>query len=66
MSQFSLDSTEIERRSASFEPRAAGTGIVFISHRLTEVLLLTDRVTVMKDGAIVSTLENDGITQGLR
>ncbi len=60
----SLDSGEIERLIGILRAlRAAGTGIVFISHRLTEVLLLTDRITVMKDGAIVSTVRNDGITQ---
>ncbi|MBV8378122.1 MAG: ATP-binding cassette domain-containing protein [Verrucomicrobia bacterium] len=42
--------------------RSAGTGIVFISHRLPEVLEFADRITVMKDGEIVSTLENKGLT----
>jgi ribose transport system ATP-binding protein len=43
--------------------RMAGTVIVFISHRLPEVLEFADRITVMKDGEIVSTLENEGITE---
>jgi ABC-type sugar transport system ATPase subunit len=30
--------------------REQGTGIVYISHRLSEVLALSDRVTVLKDG----------------
>jgi len=30
--------------------RDQGTGIVYISHRLSEVLALSDRVTVLKDG----------------
>lgn len=30
--------------------REEGTGIVYISHRLSEVLTLSDRVTVLKDG----------------
>jgi ribose transport system ATP-binding protein len=60
----SLDQTEIERLNGILRSlRATGTGIVFISHRLTEVLRLADRITVMKDGAIVSTVENNGITQ---
>src|ERR1700722_11126933 len=43
--------------------RTAGTGIVFISHRLPEVLELADRITVMKDGEIVSTLENRELSE---
>jgi ribose transport system ATP-binding protein len=37
--------------------RLAGTGVsfVYISHRLNEVFTITDRVTVMKDGQVVST-----------
>ena len=33
--------------------RAAGTAIVFISHRLPEVFAIADRITVMKDGEMV-------------
>ena len=32
-----------------------GVGIVYISHRLEEVLSIADRVTVMKDGEVVGT-----------
>jgi ABC-type sugar transport system ATPase subunit len=32
-----------------------GKGIVFISHRLEEVLSISDRITVMKDGKVVTT-----------
>jgi ribose transport system ATP-binding protein len=60
----SLDPAEIERLIGILRGlRAGGSAIVFISHRLTEVLRLTDRITVMKDGAIVSTVANNGITQ---
>ena len=35
--------------------RARGVGIVYISHRLEEVFLLADRVTVLRDGEFVAT-----------
>jgi len=34
---------------------ATGVAFIYISHRLNEVFEITDRVTVMKDGAVVST-----------
>jgi ribose transport system ATP-binding protein len=43
--------------------RAAGTGIVFISHRLREVLNLADRITIMKDGKVVETVVNAGLSE---
>jgi ABC-type sugar transport system ATPase subunit len=35
--------------------RARGVGIIYISHRLEEVFLLADRVTVLRDGEFVAT-----------
>lgn len=37
-----------------------GVGIIFISHKLNEVLEITDRLTVMRRGEVVARLENDG------
>jgi ribose transport system ATP-binding protein len=60
----SLDPAEAEQLGKILAGlRAAGTGIVFISHRLPEVLEFADRITVMKDGEIVATLENKGIAE---
>ena len=42
--------------------RAEGVGIVYISHRLEEVLSIADRVTVMKDGQVVATRPAAGLT----
>ena len=43
--------------------RAQGLGIVYISHRLEEVLALGDRVTVFRDGSHIVTRAIDGLTQ---
>ncbi|WP_165354736.1 ATP-binding cassette domain-containing protein [Tropicimonas sp. IMCC6043] len=45
------------------ELRAAGTAIVFISHRIPEVQAIADRVTVMKDGVITGTLSAQEATE---
>ena len=34
-----------------------GVGILYISHRLREVFQLSDRITVIKDGGVVKTLD---------
>jgi len=48
--------------SAIEDYAAAGNIVIFISHRLEEVRRLSDRVTVLRSGRIVETLERDGIT----
>lgn len=40
-----------------------GFSIIYISHRLPEVLDLSDRISVLKNGRKVVTLENKGITE---
>jgi ribose transport system ATP-binding protein len=59
-----LDSAEIERLAGILRSlRARGTGIVYISHRLREVLALADRITVLKDGEVVFTARNEAIDE---
>lgn len=36
--------------------KAKGTGIIYISHRMDEINLISDRVTVMRDGEYVGTM----------
>ncbi len=40
------------------ELRQQGISIIYISHRLEEVLELSDRITVLRDGEVVCTLDN--------
>lgn len=42
--------------------RAKGVAIIYISHRLDEVRQISDRVTVLKDGASIKTLERKDVT----
>ncbi len=43
---------------------AAGTSILFVSHDLDEVREITDRVTVLRDGALVGTVITAGTSEG--
>jgi simple sugar transport system ATP-binding protein len=42
---------------------ADGIAVVFVSHRLAEVLEVCSRVTVLRDGALVGTFPTAGMTQ---
>ncbi len=45
------------------ELKADGIAIFYISHRLEEVVRIADRVTVMRDGEVVETLEKGDIDE---
>ncbi|AXV07794.1 putative L-rhamnose ABC transporter, ATP-binding component [Euzebya pacifica] len=58
-----LSGVEVERLFAVARSlRESGAAILFISHRFDEVFGLCDRITVMRDGAHVSTDPTAGLT----
>ena len=57
-----LTAREIEKLFSIIKSlRSQGVGIIYISHRLEEIPLVADRVTVLRDGALVGTI---GIEEG--
>ncbi len=42
---------------------ASGVAVVFVSHRLAEVLEISSRLTVLRDGALVGIYSTEGMTQ---
>ncbi|MEL0001155.1 MAG: ATP-binding cassette domain-containing protein, partial [Acidimicrobiaceae bacterium] len=44
------------------ELKASGATIIFIDHKLDEVLEISDSITVLRHGKTVATMTNDGIT----
>ncbi|MEX1020970.1 MAG: ABC transporter ATP-binding protein [Litorilinea sp.] len=45
------------------EMTAAGKTIIFISHKLDEVLAIADRITVLRQGKVVKSLDAAGVTK---
>ena len=53
-----LTETEVERLFRVIQKlRAGGVTILYISHKMEEVFRLSDRITVMRDGQVVKTLD---------
>lgn len=40
-----------------------GHALIFITHKLHEVIAISNRITVLRDGKVVGTLLNDGVTK---
>lgn len=58
-----LTESETENLLAAIRRLAdQGIGIVFISHRLEEIIKVSDRVTILRDGECVTTAETKDIT----
>lgn len=60
----SLGKSDIENLLTIIQSlREQGVSIIFIGHKLDEVISIADRISVMRDGVLVSTMENSsGIT----
>ncbi len=41
----------------------SGVGIIFITHKLREILAITDRVSVLRNGKVVGAADTEGATQ---
>lgn len=45
------------------ELRASGIGIIYVSHRMGEIKQLADRITVLRDGRLIRTLDAAGVSE---
>ena len=43
--------------------RARGVGVLYISHRLAEIFALTERITVMRNGRVVTTQPSSQVSE---
>lgn len=56
----SLESREVQKLFGIIRKlRSQGTSVIFVSHRLDEVLEIADRVTVFRDGRVVGTRDRE-------
>jgi rhamnose transport system ATP-binding protein len=61
----SLSDREVERLFRVIgELRGQGVGVVYVSHRLEELARVADRVTILRDGAVVGTRAMADVARG--
>ena len=59
----SLTSNEVEALFRIIEDlKAEGVSIVYISHKMDEILRISDEVTIMRDGQFIGTWDCEGLT----
>jgi len=46
-----------------YELKAEGCSVIFITHDLQELIKLSDSITILRDGELVSTLKNDNLEE---
>ncbi len=60
----SLTESETTKLFALIERlKASGVGIIYVSHRMNEIKLLADRITVLRDGRKIDTVTADEVTE---
>jgi ribose transport system ATP-binding protein len=61
----SLSDTETERLfSVIASLKSRGVSVIYVSHKIDEVLRIADRITVLRDGALVGTVDAAQATPG--
>ena len=61
----SLSETESERLFTVIESlKSRRVSVIYVSHKIDEVLRISDRITVLRDGALVGTVDRAGATAG--
>ncbi len=59
----SLNAVEVERLFTLLRGlKKQGETIIFVSHRLEEVMLIADRISVLRDGRYIDTVERNNVT----
>ena len=60
----SLDESQIDNLFEIIKSlKNNGIGIIYISHKLNEIIQISDRITVLKDGQIKKVFGNDKVTE---
>lgn len=60
----SLTEAEAEQLFAVVETlKASGIGIIYITHRMQEIRRIADRITVLRDGQLVTTVAAGGVSE---